>query len=249
VRYDKVCLDCGVALTEDNSWPSYIRSSHYVCKECSKKRDEIKRKDRLPYFSEYNKTIFYPKHREEVLARSKQWRLDNPEKRREYSATYRASKLQRTPLWVDRKELAKVYALCPDGYHVDHIIPLQGELVSGFHVPANLQYLTPEENSIKGNSFDPEEFMKSLKYLKWVASLPCIHCGAESQAHHLRVGQLGAGMGKKASDFFTIPVCFQCHAGCHDTTFDKTTQMRWCLETIYKALREGVLSYDNRRKA
>ena len=153
MRYDKVCLDCGVALTEDNSWPSYIRSSHYVCKECSKKRDEIKRKDRLPYFSEYNKTIFYPKHREEVLARSKQWRLDNPEKRREYSATYRASKLQRTPPWADRKELAKVYALCPDGYHVDHIIPLKGNTVCGLHIESNLQYLTAEENLKKSNKF------------------------------------------------------------------------------------------------
>ena len=56
--------------------------------------------------------------------------------------------------------------------------------------------------------------------------------------------QLGAGMGKKAADYFTLPVCFSCHTGCHDGTFDKETQMRWCLETIYKALKEEVLIHD-----
>jgi len=51
-------------------------------------------------------------------------------------------------------------------------------------------------------------------------------------------------MGKKASDYFTLPVCFSCHTGCHDGTFDKETQMRWCLQTIFKAFNEGILKRD-----
>ena len=39
---------------------------------------------------------------------------------------------------------------------VDHIIPIQNQLVCGLHVPWNLNLITRGENSAKGNSFDPD---------------------------------------------------------------------------------------------
>ena len=73
----------------------------------------------------------------------------------------RAAKLQRTPPWADMSAIAEFYVeakrleeLTGIQFHVDHIVPLQGELVSGLHVPANLQLLPAHENLSKSNSFE-----------------------------------------------------------------------------------------------
>lgn len=73
----------------------------------------------------------------------------------------RAAKLQRTPPWADLDAMRAVYAeanrLTQETgipHHVDHIVPLQGRLVSGLHVHNNLQILTGSENSKKRNHFE-----------------------------------------------------------------------------------------------
>lgn len=74
-----------------------------------------------------------------------------------------AAKLQRTPKWLTKeqhKEIQEFYimakeleAVFPWKQCVDHIIPLQGRTVSGFHVPSNLQILSAQANMEKGNSY------------------------------------------------------------------------------------------------
>jgi len=75
-------------------------------------------------------------------------------------ARRKAAKLLRTPAWLDAVDLAEIeftYMWCSAlrecglDYHVDHIVPLQGETVSGLHVPWNLQILTAKENVSKRN--------------------------------------------------------------------------------------------------
>lgn len=85
---------------------------------------------------------------------STEYRLANPEQHKEYSATYAATKLGATPKWANLDKIKEIYKNCPDGMHVDHIIPLRGELVCGLHVENNLQYLSPNQNRIKSNKFD-----------------------------------------------------------------------------------------------
>ena len=68
-------------------------------------------------------------------------------------------KLQRIPKWADMEAIAYFYDNCPEGYEVDHIIPLQGKKISGLHVAENLQWLTILENRIKGNSWDDDEWL------------------------------------------------------------------------------------------
>ncbi|MES2180738.1 MAG: HNH endonuclease signature motif containing protein, partial [Pseudomonadota bacterium] len=90
----------------------------------------------------------------------REWRENNKGLQSAYYRAYNLNKLKRVPVWSEVEAIREFYANRPDGYEVDHIIPLFGKLVSGLHVLSNLQYLTESENSKKSNKFDIEEFNK-----------------------------------------------------------------------------------------
>ena len=70
---------------------------------------------------------------------------------RSIQAKYYSAKLRATPKWSDLKAIKEFYDNCPEGYHVDHIIPLRGKYVCGLHILNNLQYLKAENNIQKSN--------------------------------------------------------------------------------------------------
>lgn len=80
-------------------------------------------------------------------------RMNNPQRKLADVRARQTAKLLRTPKWADLKEIQKFYENCPEGYHVDHVLPLRGKKVSGLHVMENLQYLPAKENQIKGNTY------------------------------------------------------------------------------------------------
>lgn len=111
-----------------------------------------------------------------VLEASRAYKLANPEKVKEMNeiwtknnaakkciatAKRRANKLKATPKWLTLIHLEKIESIYKFSitlqklfnikFHVDHIIPLQGKMVSGLHVPWNLQILSAQENLSKSN--------------------------------------------------------------------------------------------------
>jgi len=75
-------------------------------------------------------------------------------KRASYENARQAKKINALPKWADRDAMRQFYENRPNGFHVDHIVPLNNPLVCGLHVPANLQYLPAKENMSKYNKFE-----------------------------------------------------------------------------------------------
>lgn len=113
------------------------------------------------------KSKYRKANKDQIAIKNAQWRRENSDKVASYFAKYRAAKLQRTVIWADLDKIKQVYtdcmeinlaaktAGCTEKFVVDHIIPLQGKLVSGLHVHTNLQIITVTNNSSKNNNFIP----------------------------------------------------------------------------------------------
>lgn len=120
------------------------------------KEYNIKNKDKI---SIYHKER-YQENKEEIVIRNKKYRQNNPDKCNAKRAKYRASKLQRTVPYANQAKIQAFYTEAQRltnetgiPHHVDHIIPLQGEIISGLHVETNLQVITASDNCSKGNKF------------------------------------------------------------------------------------------------
>jgi hypothetical protein len=70
-----------------------------------------------------------------------------------------ADQRQRTPAWADHEKIRAFYRLAAAfsklyvPHHVDHIVPLNGEHVSGIHVEHNLRVIPASDNLRKGAGF------------------------------------------------------------------------------------------------
>lgn len=102
-------------------------------------------------------------HPEKCNEFSRAWRDRNRDAMNTLKAKRRADVLSRLPKWLssDEKwmigqayELAKLRTkITGFDWHVDHVIPLRGQTVSGLHTPYNLQVIPATMNLRKGNKY------------------------------------------------------------------------------------------------
>lgn len=106
--------------------------------------------------------IYYSNNRLSIIEKNREYYNKNKSKFRLYSSIYKLKKINASPKWLtkDHKDqINLIYNKCRTlnktsdiQYQVDHIIPIRGKLVSGLHVPWNLQILTSKENRSKSNN-------------------------------------------------------------------------------------------------
>lgn len=138
------------------------------CRDCHKEKMK----------SKYHELAASPEYREAEKMRVGVFLQNNPDKRKEYSKRYLennrakinaklkkryAAKRNRTPAWLSEEDtwlIEQAYVLAQlrskvfgFQWHVDHVVPLQGKLVSGLHVPHNLQVIPAWDNRSKSNRF------------------------------------------------------------------------------------------------
>lgn len=119
------------------------------------------------YCCECNKTSCVTYHfgnHPAMLARMSTYGKNNKDKAAARGAKRRALKLLATPPWLTATHYDAIrlhYTQSVDigeltgiPFHVDHIVPLQGDLVCGLHVPWNLQVLPAYENLSKSNKHE-----------------------------------------------------------------------------------------------
>ena len=93
-----------------------------------------------------------------AIARSKKWKKANPDRVCELTMRRNARKKKATPKWANQFFINEAYHLAKlrtkaTGFkwEVDHIFPLNSDIVCGLHVENNLQVIPAVMNNKKGN--------------------------------------------------------------------------------------------------
>lgn len=178
----KVCSKCKVEKSPTEFYKDKRTKDglQYNCKTCLKSYFEEKREHHLARHKIYrdtNKELHRERYKEQKILTSKIWHENNKEKhailmkdwhtknptiKNAINAKRRANKIQATPSWCETEEIKELYRQCKliteqtgIKHHVDHIVPLQSNLVCGLHCLANLQIIPAIENISKNNRHWP----------------------------------------------------------------------------------------------
>jgi hypothetical protein len=181
-RYDGLtyrCLECRKAANKTQS--DVIRAqkrNHY-----ERNKELLLSRKRESYLGNAEKKRMYQRayaaaRPEETKLKSKLFYAKNPDYYKQFRQKYpdrinakevkrKTAKMNRTPPWLTEDDfwlIEQAYNLAAKrtqmfgfSWHVDHIIPLQGKIVSGLHVPCNLQVIPGSINTSKQNKFEVQD--------------------------------------------------------------------------------------------
>ena len=160
---NRCCALCGVSISTKR------KDAKFCSREHKRMTFDLQRNHAAEY--QKNKEVrkgqalkhYYANHDQNKKQQLNRQKL-RPEIASASAAKRRAVKLQRTPAWLtdfDRLKIKCLYSVAAmltrenkKSWHVDHVIPLQGNLVSGLHVPSNMRVLRGKENISKHNNFE-----------------------------------------------------------------------------------------------
>jgi hypothetical protein len=160
---ERSCELCGVDISHKRSDARFCSRNHKRMTSDSKRNWSVEYQRNKKARQSQALKYYYVDHQ-----KSKELQLTRQKNRlpqiAAYEAARRALKMQRTPTWltdIDRERIQNEYNLAAlqtkitgEKWHVDHIVPLQGALVSGLHVPSNLMAMRGVDNISKHNNFE-----------------------------------------------------------------------------------------------
>lgn len=173
----KTCNSCETTkpLSEFSKASSCKDGHRNYCKACHAVRKERWRQENLDSHLE-KQSLWQALNKDRVKAikkkwresnpeysytQGRKWRQNNPEKARAQVNSRRHKLRVAKPALADTGRIQDLYQLAAtrtletgEAWHVDHIIPLRGRLVSGLHVENNLRVVPAKVNLTKSNKFE-----------------------------------------------------------------------------------------------
>lgn len=139
------------------------RSRQYYAdnRELVRLKQDVYQEEHKETIAQYRKT-YHLYNRDRVLTVQKNYYAKNKEKFYNQTSKRRAVASLATPSWIDNEAVNGMYKLASlfnetgINVHVDHIVPLNSDLVCGLHCEANLQLLSASDNLSKGNRWWPD---------------------------------------------------------------------------------------------
>jgi len=145
------------------------------CKICRQKYFDSRKEAKSEYDKKYRKkngvklnnyrNQYYKDNKEKLNAYRKEHYESNKEAYIANSAKRKADKRNQTPEFANTKLIARIYFNCPEGYHVEHMLPINR---AGLHHENNLCYLPASINMAKSDKtieeYGQEDFHSQAIY-------------------------------------------------------------------------------------